>query len=45
MNTKLLLWALIALGIAAVVQALGPWLVGGLLAYALYRYLRSADTR
>ena len=41
MKTHLILWALIALGLALLVQALGPYLIGALLAYALHRFLRS----
>ena len=41
MKTHLLLWALVALGLALIVQVLGPHLIGAALAYALHRFLRS----
>ena len=41
MKTHLLLWALVALGLALIVQVLGPYLIGASLAYALHRFLRS----
>lgn len=41
MKTQVILWALVALGLALVVQTLGPFLIGGLLAYALFRFIRS----
>lgn len=41
MKRQLLPWALVALGLALVVQTLGPFLIGGLLAYALFRFIRS----
>lgn len=41
MKTHLLLWALVALGLALIVQVLGPYLIGAALAYALHRFLRS----
>lgn len=34
------LWVLVALGLAWLVQSLGPVLVGALLAFGLYRFFR-----
>ena len=44
MKTHLLLWALVALGLALIVQVLGPYLIGAALAYALHRFLRSRNS-
>ena len=33
------LWVLVALGLGAVIQFVGPYVVGGLLAFALFRVL------
>jgi hypothetical protein len=35
------LWVLIALGLAWLVQSLGPVLVGALLAFGIYRFFRA----
>ena len=43
MKTPLILWALVALGLALIVQLIGPYLIGAALAYALHRYLRSRE--
>lgn len=40
MKIHLLLWVLVALGIAWLIQSLGPVLVGALLAYGLHRLVR-----
>ena len=40
MKTPLIaLWVLVALGLGAVIQFVGPYVVGGLLAFALFRVL------
>ena len=41
MKLHFALWVLVALGLAWLVQSLGPVLVGALLAFGLYRVFRA----
>ena len=45
MKAQLITWALVALGLALVVQVLGPILIGCLLAYILFRFVCASGNR
>ena len=43
MKQKVVIWVLVALGLALVVQVLGPLIIGCLIAFALFRAIHSGN--
>lgn len=45
MKAQLITWGLVALGLVFIVQLLGPFLIGGLLAFILFRFVCASGNR